>query len=84
MESLVQLDRRMSLWLNQASVPELNGFWHFLSGTREWIPLYLLVMFFIFWRLGWKKGLAVVLSVLLKDVDTPTPPSTVGKKDSEK
>ena len=65
MERLVQIDQQISLWLNQHNPEALNGFWHLLSGIREWIPLYVLVMVALIWRLGWKKGLAVILTLIL-------------------
>ena len=65
MEGLVQLDQRLSLWLNQHNPEALNGFWHLMSGVREWIPLYVFMIGFLIWRLGWKKGLAVVLTLFL-------------------
>lgn len=65
MESLVQLDQQLSLWVNQLDPPCLHPFWHFLSETKVWFPLYGLVMGLIIWKLGWKKGLAVVASLLL-------------------
>lgn len=65
MERLVQIDRQFSLWLNQGNPQCLDGFWSFFSGTREWIPLYILVMVFLIWKLGWKKGLIVILTIIL-------------------
>ena len=65
MDRLVQIDQQISLWLNQHNPEALNGFWHVLSGIREWIPLYGLVMVALIWRLGWKKGLAVILTLIL-------------------
>ena len=65
MDSLVQIDQQITLWLNQHNPEALNGFWHALSGIREWIPLYVLVMVALIWRLGWKKGLAVILTLVL-------------------
>ena len=65
MEGLVQLDQRLSLWLNQHNPEALNGFWHLMSGIREWIPLYVFMIGFLIWRLGWKKGLAVILTIIL-------------------
>lgn len=64
MESLVQLDQQLTLWVNQANPPFLNPFWHVLSEAEVWYPMYALIMAFIVWRLGWKKGLAVVLSLI--------------------
>lgn len=65
MESLVQLDQQLTLWVNQANPPFLNPFWHVLSEAEVWYPMYALIMAFIVWRLGWKKGLAVVLSLIV-------------------
>ncbi len=65
MESLVQLDQQFTLWVNQNNPPFLNPFWHLLSEAEIWYPMYAIIMTFIVWRLGWKKGLAVVLSLIL-------------------
>ena len=65
MESLVQLDQRLTLWINLHNPEALNGFWHLMSGIREWLPLYILMSLFAIWRMGWKKGLAVILTVVL-------------------
>lgn len=65
MDRLVQIDQQISLWLNQNNPEALNDVWHALSGIREWIPLYILIIAALIWRLGWKKGLAVVLTLAL-------------------
>ena len=65
MEGLVQIDRQLTLWLNQHNPEALNGFWHVLSGTSPWIPLYVLLIALAFWRLGWKKALGLVVTALL-------------------
>lgn len=65
MERLVQIDQAATLWLNTHSPGFLDGVWHFASGTREWFPLYGLVMGFMIWKLGWRKGLVAVLALIL-------------------
>ncbi len=65
MESLVQIDRQLSLWVNQHNPPALDGFWSFLSGTRVWFPLYGFIAGVILWKLGWKKGLVVIATLIL-------------------
>ena len=65
MEGVVQLDQQLSLWLNQHNPLCLNGFWHVMSGVRDWIPLYVLLIVLVVWRLGWKKGLALVGAAIL-------------------
>ncbi len=70
MERLVSLDQRLSLWVNQSGPSFLDPFWSFFSETVVWFPLYVLVVAFIFWRLGWKKGLVVLLTLILTVVVT--------------
>lgn len=65
MESLVQLDQELTLWLNQHNPEVLNGFWGFLSSIPVWIPLYIFIGGFGIWRLGWKKGLLLIAACLL-------------------
>lgn len=65
MERLVQIDRQVTLWINQVNPDWLNGCWHVLSLSKVWFPLYAIVMGLIIWRLGWKKGLLVVGSLFL-------------------
>ena len=65
MEGLVQLDQRASLWINLHNPPALDGFWSFISGTRVWFPFYGFMAGIIIWKLGWKKGLAVIGTLIL-------------------
>lgn len=65
LQSLLQADEQLTLWLNVHSPAFLDPFWTVISGIRVWIPLYLLVFVYIFWRLGWKKGLVLLLAMLL-------------------
>ena len=71
MESLIQLDRQFTLWINQHNLEALNGFWHFVSQVGVWFPFYGLIAGLVIWKLGWKKGLWVVgyaiMGVLLTD-----------------
>ena len=63
--SIVQLDKSITLWINNLSAPWNDGFWWVLSDVHTWFPVYAVIGVYMLWRLGWKKGLAVVLSVLL-------------------
>ncbi len=65
MESLIQLDQQLTLWINQHNLEALNGFWHFVSQVRVWFPFYGLIAGLIIWKLGWKKGLCVVAFAIL-------------------
>ena len=65
MDGLVQIDQQVTLWMNQHNPAALDGFWSFVSGVRIWFPFYGFMAGVIIWRLGWKKGLAVVATLIL-------------------
>lgn len=68
--SIVELDQSVTLWLNNLGTEALDPFWTFLSNARVWYPMYGLIMGFIIYRLGWKKGLIVVASLFLAVIAT--------------
>lgn len=65
MEGIEQIDRAITLWINNLFPSWADSFWQLLSNTQVWFPFYALFVGFIFWKLGWKKGLAVTLSIVL-------------------
>ncbi len=64
LDSLIQLYQRLTLWLNQLGTPAWDPFWLLLSDIKIWYPAYAVVMACLIWKLGWKKGLAVILSLV--------------------
>ena len=68
---LSRLDQDLTLWLNSFHNPVSDSVMIFLSDKGVWIPFYILVLAFIFRRLGTKKALitlgAVALTVLACD-----------------
>lgn len=64
LDALIQLDQRLTLWLNQLGTPAWDPFWLLLSDIKIWFPAYAVVMACLIWKLGWKKGLAVILSLV--------------------
>lgn len=65
LEQILQLDQHITLWINNLSSPWIDPLWMFLSNSRVWFPAYAAIMGILIWKLGWKKGLAVVLSLIL-------------------
>jgi len=65
MEQLIQLDRQLTLFINNLDTPGIYPLWMALSDNKIWFLSYALVMAFIIWRLGWKKGILVSLSLIL-------------------
>ena len=64
-ERLIDLDRKITLWLNGWNSPVSDQLWMFLSDTRIWFPLYGIIMALMLWKLGWKRGLVVILSCIV-------------------
>ncbi len=64
-DSLVQLDRAWTLTINSLHTPFTDSMWMFFSGKSVWIPLYLLAAALLIWRLGWRKGLVMILTTAL-------------------
>ena len=62
---LIDLDRQFTLWLNTLDQAPTSSIWLLLSDARIWFPAYGIVMFFLIYRLGWKRGLIVIASLFL-------------------
>lgn len=65
MEGIEQIDRIVTLWLNNLPGAWMDPFWALMSHIRIWFPFYALFMLYALWKLGWKRGLAVVLSIVI-------------------
>ena len=65
MIDIVQIDQAVTLWINRLDIPALYPLWLALSDNKIWFPAYAIVMGFIIWKLGWKKGILVSLSLIL-------------------
>ncbi len=59
---LHQFDQQVTLAINSWSTPVTDPIWQFFSNISVWIPMYVLIVALLVWRLGWKKGLVIVLA----------------------
>lgn len=64
-ERLEAADKCATLAINSLHCPALDAIWMFFSDKLVWAPLYLLVIFFLFRKLGWRKAIAVTVSAVL-------------------
>jgi undecaprenyl-diphosphatase len=65
MESLVELDKALFLYLNNLGSPAWDGLWLFITNKLSSIPLYALILFLIYKNFGLQKTLVVLLCVAL-------------------
>ena len=64
-QEIHRFDHNLTLKINSWNSSFSDPIWEFLSDIPVWIPMYVLIVAFIIWRLGWKKGLIVVAGALL-------------------
>ena len=65
LDRLIGIDQDITLWINGFHSAWTDPFWMFLSDVRIWFPAYGVILGMMLYRLGWKKGLVVVLSCIL-------------------
>lgn len=68
LKQLEALDRSATLWINGLGTVSTDPFWHFMSNSKVWIPLYLAIIALLFWKLGWKRALVMIAAIVLADV----------------
>lgn len=62
---LASTDMDITLAINSLHSTFTDGLWLLMSDKTTWMPLYVLAVVFLIWRLGWKKALTVVLMCAL-------------------
>ena len=70
LDRLIGIDQDITLWINGFHSAWSDPLWMFFSDVRIWFPAYGIIMAMMIYRLGWKKGLIVLLSCILTVVLT--------------
>lgn len=65
LDAIQSLDQRITLVINSLHFETGDYLWQFFSLKETWYPLYALVIVVTINRLGWKKGLAMILAMVL-------------------
>lgn len=58
-------DQNITLCINGWNCPTSDAIWLFISDIPVWIPLYVAIAAFTFYKLGWKKGFIAIAAALL-------------------
>lgn len=71
LERLLELDQELFLWLNGMHTDLSDALMVFASSKRAWIPFYVLLALWVWWRKGWRYAVWLLLGaglcVLLAD-----------------
>lgn len=65
LDRIKELDTELFLYLNNLGVESWDGFWIFITHKFGAVPLYLLLLFLMYRKLGLKKSLVVLLFIIL-------------------
>ncbi|MDC6362757.1 MULTISPECIES: phosphatase PAP2 family protein [Flavobacteriaceae] len=65
LDQLLQYDKDLFLFLNGLGTPTWDGFWMFMTKTRNSFPLYVLLLYLSYKNFGWKKTGIILVSVAL-------------------
>lgn len=57
-------DQLLTLKINSWNCNVTDPIWQFFSNIPVWIPMYVLIVALLIWRLGWKKGLIITLAAV--------------------
>jgi undecaprenyl-diphosphatase len=64
METILELDKELFLFLNNLGSTTWDGFWMAYTNKVNWIPFYLLLLFLMFKKVDKKVLLIIVLSAI--------------------
>lgn len=65
MEYLLESDTKLLLFLNSFHNPFFDELMWIITGKFTWFPLYLLILFFFFYKKNWKHGVLAGLSAIV-------------------
>lgn len=61
-QSIHKFDQLLTLEINSWHSSITDPIWQLFSKIPVWIPMYVLIVALLIWRLGWKKGVIIVLA----------------------
>ena len=64
-ESVLLKDKELLIFLNSLGTKHWDGFWLTLTNQFSWTPIFILLLFLIFKKLGWKQGVFTILFIAL-------------------
>lgn len=73
-EKLIDFDQRVFIWLNSLGSQTYDGLWLIITKFTSWIPIFAIILYLTFKRLGWKHALLIIgcIALLLTLTDQTT------------
>lgn len=64
-EKLIQFDKQFLIFLNNLGSEKWDSLWLFITHQTNWIPVFVLILAFMFKYVGWKKGLFLLFFIAI-------------------
>lgn len=74
LEKIIELDKNLFLFLNNLGSETYDPFWEFITKQINWIPVFLIIFYLLYQKLGKKSFLYAILfiAILITFVDQST------------
>lgn len=64
-EKILQWDRELFLLLNGMGSETYDGLWLFITRQINWLPVFILIAYLVFKRLGWRHAVMILLLIAI-------------------
>ena len=64
METLLELDKQLFLWLNALGCESFDSLWMFITNKRSSIPLYIFLLYYAYVKLGQKRFFIILITAV--------------------
>jgi putative membrane protein len=64
-EYLNSLDQQITLFINSLHTVPTDYIMQFFSMIKIWFPMYLIIVGIMFWKLGWKRGIIALTTLVV-------------------
>jgi undecaprenyl-diphosphatase len=65
LDQLLEIDRDLFVWLNSLGSKPFDGLWLLITRQFNWAPIFAIILYLAFKRLGWRHALMVVVLIAL-------------------
>lgn len=64
-ERILEIDRDIFLWLNNLGSESFDPLWLLITKMTSWIPIFAIILYLTFKRLGWRHAVLVIICISL-------------------
>lgn len=63
LDKLIEFDRSVFVYLNSLGSEAFDPFWRLITNQLSWIPVFAILLYLAFKRLGWRHAVLVILMI---------------------